>query len=95
MIKLQKELQWSDDNEQLKLLKNKPKGKRPKFSKKSTEYFGGRIYFHKVRKCLRVYKRKSDKVEATVAIKSMKADDKEAACSYACALIENDPRPSK
>ena len=86
---------WFDDKDQLKLLKSKAKGKRPKFSKKAQEYLGGKIYFSKVRKSLRVYKRKADKVESWVALKSLSADDKESACSYACALIEADPRPTK
>ena len=84
---------WYDDKDKLKILNKKAKTKRPKFAPTPVKHLGGKIHFSKARKALRVDKRKQDKVETNVALKSESAADKARAYNYACALIETDPRP--
>lgn len=91
-----KKLPWNEDPDVKKLLAAKQKGKvkRPTFSPKPVTYRGGKIYFNKVKKSLRVYLRSpADKIEKNIQIIDDNKKGKDAAMAYACVLIEKDPRP--
>ena len=91
-----KSVLWFEDPDKLKILKSKPKAKRPNFAKTPVAHLGGIIFSSKAKQALRVYKRTPhDKVETSVKFKSESPADKKLAYEYACALIENDPRPHK
>jgi hypothetical protein len=92
-----KKLPWNEDPAVKKLLAEKQKGKakRPTFSSKPVTYRGGKIYFSKAKQSLRVYLRSpTDKVEKLVSIIDDTKKGKDAAMTYACVLIEKDPRPA-
>ena len=81
----------------MKQLLKRPAGKhRPPFSKKPTAYKGGKIYWSGAKSALRVYARTpADRVEDTFKVDTSDPDSKARAWSIACAVIENDPRPSE
>ena len=60
---------------------------------KSYQHHGGRIYFSAAKKAYRVYKRRWDKVEATVRVASGAIADMEEGLQLSCAIIEDDSRP--
>ena len=91
---------WRTDPPSQKILKEfkatvmkRPAAARPTFSEKPTEYNGGRINFDKIRKRLRVYVKKTDKVEQTVTIYGESRAGKSEAFNFACATIDNGGRP--
>lgn len=84
---------WNADPIVAKLMKKKAKVARPAFSYKPVSHYGGKIYFAKAKRALRVYLRSpADKVEKHVHIIDDNKRGKAEAMTYACALIENDPR---
>ena len=87
--KADKEKRWAD------LLKRKPKSKRPKYTKgtKSFKHYGGRIHYSDAKSAYRVYVRKGDKVEVTIAVNKEEPKDFQTKLDLSCAIIEDDARP--
>ena len=76
------------------LLKRPAKAPRPAFTtKKPIHHHGGRMYFAAAKKAYRVYRRKCDKVEKTLAVDPSDKADLKRKFIIGCAMIENDPRP--
>ena len=76
------------------LLKRPAKAPRPAFTiKKPIHHHGGRMYFAAAKKAYRVYRRKCDKVEKTIAVDPSDKADLKRKFIICCAMIENDPRP--
>ena len=76
------------------LLKRPARAPRPAFTiKKPIHHHGGRMYFAAAKKAYRVYRRKCDKVEKTIAVDPSDKADLKRKFIICCAMIENDPRP--
>ena len=70
-----------------------PKGKPLVNLVAPTHYGGGRIYFSEDKFAFRVYRRKVDKVEQQIKLKSKKPKDQQAAWKLCLKAIDDDPRP--
>ena len=70
----------------------RPAGKKPEPSKDPCHYNGGRIYWSKATKKLRVYARSSDRNDKRKACDGSKKELK-TCYDWACKLIDDDERP--
>ena len=79
-------------------MRRSTKPSRPQPSMTPTPYLGGRIYYLKKEKRLRVYRRyRQDNQKSDVRIKVDFDDENDVAqaWAHACSVIENDPRPAE
>ena len=58
-----------------------------------THYGGGRIYWSEAKFAFRVYRRRGDKVESQIRLKSKKPKDQQTAWNACLKAIDDDPRP--
>ena len=63
-------------------------------SKRPTEYHGGKIFWAKSKHARRVHLRKKDRIEEHVKVSKEKKGDDKVKFRLACALIEDDSRPT-